>query len=379
MVSSTFSYKNGQWINQSSSIDSQSVSILLVFADRALLENENLTAGLKKMHPEARLIFCSTAGEIYQREVEAETAVCVALSFDSTPFHLAAGNIKSHKNSFDLGKNIATQLPSSDLRYILVIADGNKINGDELLSGIQENMDPGVTISGGMAGDGVLFQKTLVGLDNDMQEGNVVLMGLYGNKIRVGTGFKGGWDVYGPERVITKSNGNILHEIDGENALDLYKKYLGKYAEELPSSALFFPISIKSDKDDFFIVRTILSVDEKNKTMTFAGNLPQGSVVRFMKSNFDRLIHAASGAGEDAMKDLDQPKADLALLVSCVGRKLVLANRTEEEVEAAVENFSKGTTVAGFFSYGEIAPMKNSQKSHLHNQTMSVTTFTELP
>jgi hypothetical protein len=195
----------------------------------------------------------------------------------------------------------------------------------------------------------------------------------------VGTGYKGGWDVYGPERIITKSEGNVLHEIDGENALDLYKKYLGKYADGLPSSALFFPITIRSAEDDFFLVRTILSVDENNKTMTFAGNLPQGSVMRFMKSNFDRLINAAAEAGKDAMIQLGNRKSELAILVSCVGRKLVLANRTEEEIEAAIENMSEGTVTAGFFSYGEIAPEIKDKKSHLHNQTLTVTVFSELP
>jgi hypothetical protein len=384
MKSNVVYFKNGQW-NGLDNLENEksAVQIILVFAERSLLENDSLVKQLKSSYINANVITCSTAGEINNRQVEENTAVCVAMSFEKTAYNFAVGNISQHKNSFDLGKDTASKLPAEDLKYIFVISDGGLINGDEITMGIQASVNDSVLISGGLAGDGANFQRTLVGFDENIQAGNVVLMGLYGDHIKVGTGFKGGWDVFGPERTITKSDGNVLFEIDNENALDMYKMYLGKYAEGLPSSALLFPISIKSENNDFFIVRTILSVDEKNKTMTFAGNLPQGSVVRFMKSNFDRLVQAASEAGTSATLNLgDNIPAELAIIVSCVGRKLVLMDRIEEEVEAAIDNITPGATVAGFFSYGEIAPQADSKKSHfshLHNQTITITTFAELP
>ncbi len=383
MKSKIVYFKNGSWNGLDNFEHKKSdVQIVIVFAERTLLENNNLLYTLKENFVNANVLTCSTAGEINNKEVADNTAICVAISFEKTKYNFATGNIKSHKNSFELGKSTAAKLPAKDLKYILVISDGGLVNGDELITGIQSVIDDSVLISGGMAGDGSNFQKTLVGLDEDIKIGNVVLMGLYGNHIKVGTGFNGGWDVFGPERIITKSKGNVLFEIDNENALDLYKKYLGKYADGLPSSALLFPITIKSENNDFFIVRTILSVDEKNKTMTFAGDLPEGSTVRFMKSNFDRLIDAASDAGKTATANLgNNIPAELAIIVSCVGRKLILMDRIEEEVEAAIDNITSGATVAGFFSYGEIAPEKTnkiSHFSHLHNQTITITTFSEL-
>ena len=381
MKSNVVHFKNGRW-NGLDNLEHEksAVQIILVFAERSLLENDSLVKQLKSSYINANVITCSTAGEINNKQVEENSAVCVVMSFEKTTYNFAVGNISQHKNSFELGKDTASKLPAEDLKYILVISDGGLINGDEITMGIQASVNDSVLISGGLAGDGANFQRTLVGFDENIQAGNVVLMGLYGDHIKVGTGFKGGWDVFGPERIITKSDGNVLFEIDNENALDMYKMYLGKYAEGLPSSALLFPISIKSENNDFFIVRTILSVDEKNKTMTFAGNLPQGSVVRFMKSNFDRLVQAASEAGTTATLNLGENiPAELAIIVSCVGRKLVLMDRIEEEVEAAIENITSGATVAGFFSYGEIAPQKDQKTSHLHNQTITITTFAELP
>jgi hypothetical protein len=267
------------------------------------------------------------------------------------------------------------------LKHVLIFVDGQLINGDDLLSGIQVETQKEVLISGGVAGDGARFTKTLVGLNEDLKPGNVVSIALYGDKVRVGTSYQGGWDIFGVEKMISKSEGNVLHEIDHENALDLYKKYLGQYAEELPGSALLFPISIKSQDSDSYIVRTILSIDEKNKTMTFAGNVPEGSSIRFMKSSVDRLIQAASDAGSEAIKQINEEKTDaqFALLVSCVGRKLAMGSRAEEEVEAALEQLPANIQIAGFFSYGEIAPNKNNRINYLHNQTMTITTIGELP
>jgi hypothetical protein len=352
----------------------------LLRENTCLCFNSIILSKLKSLYTQAKIISCSTAGEINNISAQENSAVCTTISFDSTPFNLVVDNIKNHKNSFELGANIVKKLPIQDLKYIWLVSDGGLINGDDMIKGIQSVTGKNVMISGGLAGDGIKFEKTLVGLGDNIASGNLVLMGLYGNKIKVGSGYQGGWDVFGPERIITKSQDNVLYEIDHENALDLYKKYLGKYADELPSSALLFPLSIKSEKDDFFIVRTILSIDEKNKSMTFAGNLPEGSTVRFMKSNFDRLINAAADAAADAVIAMGANiPVDLALLVSCVGRKIVLSERVDEELESAMYNITKGASVSGFFSYGEIAPQKDKTISHLHNQTMTVTTFAELP
>lgn len=355
----------------------KSAQLMLVFSDRNLLEQADMINKLQNNFPNTRKIFCSTAGEIDRMKVSENSAVCTLINFERTKSEYCIGNISNYKNSFELGKATASKLNQKDLRYILVISDGSMINGDELVEGIQSAIEPHVKISGGLAGDGARFEKTLVGLDSDIKQGNLVLMGLYGDKIKIGSGFEGGWDVFGPEKLITKSKGNVLYEVNGECALDVYKKYLGKYADELPSSALLFPLSIKSKTDNSYIVRTILSIDEKEKSMTFAGNVPEGSGVRLMKSNFDNLINAASEAGTQAV-DNNTP-VEYAIIVSCVGRKLVLSSRIEEEVEAAIEKLTPDANVSGFFSYGEIVPDKALKCSHLHNQTITITTFAELP
>jgi hypothetical protein len=219
-----------------------------------------------------------------------------------------------------------------------------------------------------------------VGLDSDIKNGNVVLIGFYGNHIKIGTGNNGGWDVFGPERQITASKENVLYEINHTNALELYKQYLGKYAASLPGSALQFPLEIWVEEENYRVVRTILSLNEKEKSMTFAGDIPMGAKARFMKTNFDNLIMAVQDATLCAVEQLEGKTPELALIISCVGRKIVLGNRIDEEIETAADYLETKTKIAGFFSYGEIGPAKDnfSKASFLHNQTYTITTFTEL-
>ncbi len=377
MKTRNIQFKENKWHNIEDD-NNDSIDVLLVFTGVNLLENKNILSFLTTQFKNAKIISCTTAGEIDQTHVEENSIICSAIHFEKTPIETVVDNLKNYNNSFELGNNLAKKLNTKNLTHIFMLSDGNLVNGDDLLTGIKSEIGANIQISGGIAGDGDRFQKTYVGLDEDYKEGNVVLMGLYGNHIHVGIGNQAGWDVFGPEKKITKSEGNFLHEIDGENALEIYKAYLGKYAKELPASALLFPISIKTKDHDFYIVRTILSIDNENKIMKFAGNVPEGSSIRFMKSNFDRLVFAASEAGVEACESMgNNTIPELAIIVSCVGRKLVLANRIEEEVEAAVECFPNTTNVIGFFSYGEISPQKEDHISYLHNQTITITTFSE--
>jgi hypothetical protein len=201
----------------------------------------------------------------------------------------------------------------------------------------------------------------------------VVAIGFYGDHISVNHGSEGGWRQFGPTRTITLSDKNVLYEIDGENALSLYKRYLGEHAKDLPGSALFFPLAIETDGVE--VVRTILNIDEENNSMIFAGNVPEGSKARLMKANFDRLIDAAGTAAELSNTGMEGDK--LSILISCVGRKLIFGNRIEEELEAARDVLGDKTIISGFYSYGEIAPFSDFMKCELHNQTMTITTLCE--
>jgi hypothetical protein len=355
----------------------EKAQLVLAFGKRQVLEDKTVFESLKSMYPAAHILMSSTSGEIVDIEVHDGTVVATALYFEKTPIKVAQTTMQAGSNSEDAGKALASQLAATDLKHIFLISDGLAVNGSALVDGFYTVLPENISITGGLAGDGALFQSTLVGLDEAPKPNNVVAVGLYGENITIGFGSIGGWEAFGPERVVTKSVENVLYELDGKPALALYKTYLGEKAAELPASALLFPLSIKNESAvNQALVRTILTIDEKNQSMTFAGDIPQGCTVRLMKTNFDKLVSGAEEATEISQEILAM-KAELAILVSCVGRKLVLGQRIEEEIEAVRAAIGDETTIAGFYSYGELAPYMKFKPCLLHNQTMTVTLLAE--
>jgi hypothetical protein len=352
--------------------------LVIGFGNKGLIANDFLYGELRSRFPVADIAMCSTAGEIYNDEVLDESISLVAMEFDKTVIKSTSVRIDDHLSSFEAGANLVSKLEKDNLKYIFVLSDGAKVNGSELVRGIESVVESSVPVTGGIAGDGTQFQSTAVGLNSVPESGNIVAIGFYGESIKISHGSMSGLDMFGVERRITKSNSNELFEIDNVNALDLYKQYLGKYADELPGSALLFPLSIKLPNTSEAIVRTILSINEDRKSMVFAGDLPEGSLVRFMKANFEKVIDAACDAAQKSIAQFDIKEPSLSLLISCVGRKIILGNRIDEEIEAVREIFSNKTIISGFYSYGEISPLNLNTKCELHNQTMTITTFDEI-
>jgi hypothetical protein len=364
--------------NQEYKIDhDDNINVMLCFGSKQLLNDQNVITDISNAFPKANIAYCSTAGEIYDDQVMDNSISAVAIQFDNTQVLSNSISIDQYSDSFDAGKNLVSRFDKQDLRYIFVLSDGSKVNGSELVKGMNEVIDDHIPITGGLAGDGPHFQNTLVGLNEPPTSGKILALAFYGDKIKVSHSSMGGWEPFGLQRLVTKSNANELFEIDGKNALDLYKEYLGKYSEELPGSALLFPLSVQLNDSENSLVRTILSIDNERKSMLFAGDILEGSKVRFMKANFDRLIDAASQAANISVTDFNSIEPSLAILVSCVGRKLILSDRIDEEVEAVKDVLGSNTTISGFYSYGEISPLLKGTSCELHNQTMTITCLSE--
>jgi hypothetical protein len=369
------------WQSSTGAINPEEVHLVLIFAGTAILANHDQYKNIKDQYPNAVMVGCSTAGEICDTRVRDDSISLTAISFDQTSVKLAVEKISASANSYACGTMLAKSLNSSDLSHILVISDGLKVNGTELVNGFKDRLPEHIAVTGGLSGDGARFETTLVCANDRVEEGLIAAVGFYGNHLKVGYGSLGGWDPFGPERIITKAQGNVLYELDGQSALQLYKTYLGEHAHGLPSTGLLFPLSLRAPDNkeagkNAGIVRTILAVNEDDQSMTFAGDLPEGYTAQLMKANFERLIDGASDAAHITQQKLGSA-AQLAILISCVGRKLVLKQRIEEEVESVRSVLGNQAVLTGFYSYGEISPHTSTNKCELHNQTMTITTFAE--
>jgi hypothetical protein len=356
--------------------------LVLVFGSVSHFAHPDFFATLKDTFPDALLAGCSTAGEISDQGVSEDSVVLTAVRFKHPALRLAAASIQGMDDSLAAGQRLARQLSGDEggepLRHILVFGQGVNINGSALIQGLAAAAGDGVIISGGLAGDGGAFQQTWVLTGQGISDRQVVAVGFYGDGVRVGYGSFGGWQPFGPARKVTRAEGNILYELDGEPALDIYKRYLGEYADGLPASGLLFPLSmLGEDHREVGLIRTILGVDEAKKSLILAGDVVEHGYMQLMHASTDALVDGAITAAETARGRLSGALPGLTLLVSCVGRKLVMGARVDEEVEAVVEAFGNAGSVAGFYSYGEISPFLATTECRLHNQTMTITSLSE--
>ena len=356
-------------------------TLVLAFGAPEVGESAAALADLAKAYPRSVVVGCSSAGEIHGTTVRDRSVSATITRFDKTDLMLAWLDVGGAGESFGVGQALAKKLAArSGLRGVLVLSEGLDVNGSELVRGLSSVLDESIVVTGGLSGDGTRFGKTWVAIGGKARSNVVAAVGFYGEFVSIGHGSKGGWDRFGPERVVTRSEGNVLYELDGKPALALYKEYLGERAKDLPASGLLFPLAMRKDaKDEKVLVRTLLAVDHEKQSMTFAGDLPNGCLVQLMKADFERLIGGASIASAAAAVAPGQVGKDrLVIAISCVGRRLVLGDRTEEEVEAVKEALPEGTaaTITGFYSYGEISPYATGH-CDLHNQTMTLTILGE--
>jgi hypothetical protein len=365
------------WAPEFADVPDEKAQLIFLFGASGLLKEQKCLEEISRSYPKAHLFGCSTAGEICGTQISDDSLVMTAVNFEYS--HIKGSRVRLSKSmdSFKAGELLAGALEKDGLVHVLVLSDGINVNGSALAKGLTGSLPQSVVVTGGLAGDGERFRETLVFWDSAPGKNTIAALGFYGNRLKAGCGSLGGWDPFGPERLITRSEGNVLYEFDGKSALELYKKYLDEHAKGLPATGLLFPLSIRTKSGENAVVRTILSINEDEQSMTFAGDVPEGAYARLMKANFDRLIDGAVGAARTSHQALGSLSPDIAILISCVGRKMILKQRTEEEIEGVRDILGESTVLTGFYSYGEIAPFTPGGKCELHNQTMTITALSE--
>jgi hypothetical protein len=350
--------------------------LVIWFAAPDLARDPRLYDALRDHFPSALIAGCSTGGEIIGGEATDQSAVAAVVSFDRARVRGVRADVVRGGSIRDLGARLATVLAAPDLKGVYVLSDGTLVNGAALVEGLTGGLAKDVVVTGGLAGDGADFRETRVGLDAQLAPSGVVAVGFYGEGLTMGWGSAGGWEPFGPEREITASEDNILLQLDGRPALELYKQYLGAAAAQLPGSALLFPLVIRPQAgSDYDVVRTIVGVDEARQGLIFAGDMPVGWSAQLMRGSPDDLADGAADAARQAGHG-GRDRNGLALLVSCIGRKLMMGQRVSDEVESISEVLGD-VAMLGFYSYGEIAPHGFTGACTLHNQTMTITMVRE--
>ncbi len=370
-------YKNSQWDMLFDTSKNRHEQLIILFgpSDTTLLAQP--LKDITQAFPDAIIMGCSDAGRISGDQINQADLVMSVVTFKQTKIDVAYAQIKDMSSSYAAGISLGNALNLSGIKGIFLLSDGLNVNGSKLTEGICSTFQRKIPITGGLAGDDDRFAKTWVLVNNEPKEHYAVAIGFYGETFHMSYASRGGWDPFGIERQVTSSRDNILYELDGQPALSLYKTYLGDRAEGLPATALLFPLSLRTNGyTDDAKVRTVLGVNEDDQSITFAGDIPENCLVTFMHSNIDRLVEGAAQAADEINLDSYHNNELLCIAISCVGRRLVMDQRTEEELEAVLEELPPSTKQIGFYSYGEISPLP-SKKCDLHNQTMTLSLLWE--
>jgi hypothetical protein len=353
-------------------------SLALLFGAPGLLLAPELLQHITACCPRAIVLGCSTAGEITRQGMAEDTLVLTIARFDKIRLTIATTDLVNMDDSFAAGQRLGATLGATQPRALFVLGQGVAINGSALINGLRDRLGDDVTITGGLAGDGDRFQQTLVLTPRGASSRAIVALGLSGAALRFNHGTFGGWEPFGNLRKMTKARGNVLHELDGKPALDIYKTYLGDYAQDLPASGLFFPFEMfDASRGATGVIRTILGINEAEGSLTLAGDIDPDGYLQLMHASPDQLIRGAASAASAARDMAPHPAVGIGILISCVGRKLVMGYRVDEEIEAVGDILGPGTVLTGFYSYGELSPFVPGGSCRLHNQTMTVTWIAE--
>jgi hypothetical protein len=352
-------------------------TFVLYFGPNDVISADGFQSALRMLAPKAHLLGCTTGTYICDAALRDDEALAVAVKLNQTQTRLVSADV-TVDTSRQTGMNLATALLQPDLVGVILLCDSLNVEGVELVEGMRSVLGVAIPISGGLASDGADFKRTMVGADGAPREKLVAALGFYGTALKMSQGCAHGWDNFGPPRRITKAVGPTLFELDGKPALDLYEHYLGDYAEHLPASALRFPLLVNDPEDPSRrVIRTVLNVDREARTLTFAAGIRQGWTARLMRGAFDNLSEGAAVAAREAHAGAAGASDGLALLVSCVGRRIVMGEHTGDEIEAVAGALPSRFQQIGFYSHGEISASPNDSSCGLHNQTMTIVTLEE--
>ena len=373
MKINNLAFKDKEWeILDGQKLLKDSVDIVFVFGHIDILKKYNHTQLLKNMYPDAHIIGCSTAGNILDATVDEYEVVASAVSFEKGYIKVFSTQLSENKITENTSALI-NPIDKEDLKHLFVLAPG-LINGSDVVNSIK--LDKNITVSGALSGDEYKFEDTYLFTDKYTGDDLLIVVGFYGEAIYTSVGCDTGWDEFGATRIVTKSKGNIIYEIDHKPAIELYKKYLGDKINDLPNSALRFPLSIKDNVDDINEVILVMMGMNLDGSLIYGGDIKEGSTVKLMKTNVSNLLDGASLSAK-GIKEHNK-KASLSIAISCAARRSVLKQYCTEEVAVTKDILPLNTNIIGFYSYGEIAPFSNQlSKPLLHNQTMTITTIYE--
>lgn len=357
---------------------------VLIVLGSPRFDHKQLLAGIISVAGDVPMVGGSTAGEISGSGISNESVVIMALGSDTLDFATGIGLDMSQDETacgVALVDDFRHRISIKEASSLLIFPDGMGGDGLKVIDGLQSVMGTGFEIVGGYLGDGEDFRTTFQYFNGKVYNNampGLLICGKAG--FRTGIGVRSGFESIGNRFYCTAAEGNIVKEFDNERALDLYKEFLGdERFQRLPGICLEYPFGLIDDKvsiagKEYFQLRCCLAVDHEKGSITLAASIPEGRAITLTTASRGDIINGAKLAAEQAKESLKDAKPEAILMFSCVGRKLILGRRTQEEVAVVKEVLGKDVPLIGFYTYGEIGPIDKTREelsvSKFHNETV---------
>jgi hypothetical protein len=335
----------------------------------------DLLRGICEAVGSSALVGCTTDGEISSEGYSLGSAVLGGIVSDKIQAQVVSVQglgEASEKSGIELAR-----LFDPYVRHVQIFTDGLTENGCAILRGLRSELGDEVPISGGAAGDGGKFRQTFQFIGTKVLSDAIVGIGFSG-EFKLGAGVRSGWSAIGTAKKVTRATGNVVYELNGQPALEVYERFLGKHAADLPSVGVEYPFGFldatgECGDVDQYILRATMSVNRDQGSIVFAGEIPEGTTVRLTCGDYGSIIEAAEEAATQALIELGTGSPSMIFFYSCMARKIVLGRRTHEEVDRIRSVFGPKVPMIGFYSYGEYCRQRCGGPSLFHNETATVT------
>ncbi len=327
--------------------------------------------GLNTVYPEIELIGCTTDGELSSVHAYTEDSITLMLfSSDELEFKTGVADEISKDTAFrikDAAESVKLEF-EQDPTLCITTPSGLTASGDIMLEGFRQSLGEGFPIFGGTAGDKLNLKCTYQFHKNKVFTDAAPFI-LIGGPLLYSFGVESGWIPIGKKAIVSKSDNNMVYRIDTDTAFDYYKHHLGENIG-LKDFAIIgdYPLAIFEEDQKSFYLRAPFIINEENGSLTFVGNVPQGSTVQITHSTRDKIVEATKTSVKSSVTAYPGKMPSAALCFSCASRKLVLGTRVEEEYDAFTAYFPD-LPVAGFYTYGEIGPLGRDKPARFHNDT----------
>jgi len=336
------------------------------------MEHAEMLEAIHEAYPDLALIGCTTDGEISSQGGFLEDSVTLVL-FAAEPGQIAAG----------LGRDVAADPVRAtseavaaaraglggDASFCITTPESLTTSGVTILEGLKAALGKAFPIFGGLAGDQWRIQQTYQFFGTEVLSDAVPLL-LFGADVLFAHAVDSGWKPVGHQRIVSRVEGNVVFELDDEPVLDFYERYLGAQRYEMVSAE--YPLAVFAEDGSGYYLRSAFQMDAESRSIAFFGDVPAGSTVQLTETTSDAIIEAARTATKRALDAYPGSEPRGILVFSCAARKAILGVNTERELTAVEAGLTEPLPVAGFYTYGEIAPLRAGGETHFHNATFSI-------